>query len=657
MSEKKPAQNPRTAEPSPLVAPRLGSREIAALGGVLVLTFLAFLPVLGNGFTNWDDPYYVTENPLVRDSATSSVADFFTTPVMGNYHPVTMLSLSIDARLGGLEAGMFHITSLLLHLVNTVLVFLTFRALANGRFVVGIFVAAFFAIHPMHVESVAWISARKDVLYTLFFFAGLLAWLRYRAHDSRSAYVASIVAFLASAASKPAAVPFPVVLILVDLWQRRRIGRAMFVDKLPFFAIAVVFGIATIRVQSSMGAIAIGELETLTIVERALFASYGFVAYIVKLFVPIGLSSWIPYPPLDESLPWTVRLAPLGVAAILGVTAWLVWRDREGDLPRATVFGLAFYFVMIALTLQFVSVGYVLLAERYTYVPYVGLLFALGMAVDRVMRASPKAMRATTAAVVLVAVGFSALTYARTRVWHSSGTLWSNVIAQYPDVALAYANRASFHKSEGRLDEALADYERAIEIDPESSDAWYNRGVFFEDRGDTAKALADYDRAIELDPTSFRPRLNRGNLHKDAGRADAAITDYSAAAEAAPDHAETYYLRGLAYSMPTASFEDAAQRIQKAIADFTKATEKRSGFASAYLNRGVLHYRLGNLDDALRDFSSAIRYAPANGRAWLNRSGVLRDLGRLDEARSDAEKARSLGTPVDDAYMKSLERP
>ena len=340
---------------------------------------------------------------------------------------------------------------------------------------------------------------------------------------------------------------------------------------------------------------------------------------------------------------------------VLGGTAWLAQRHRKSDLPRATVFGIAFYFVMIALTLQFVSVGYVLLAERYTYVPYAGLLFIVGMAIDRAIHAAPNVARATTAAVVLVALGFSALTFARTQVWQSSGTLWSNVIARYPDVALAYANRASFYKAEGRLDEAFADYERAIEIDPESSDAWYNRGVFFEDWGDTAKALADYDRAIEIDPTSFRPRLNRGNLHKDAGRADAAIADYSAAAEAAPDHAETYYLRGLAYSMPAGSPEETAERIQKAIEDFTTATEKRSGFASAYLNRGVLHYRLGNLDDAQRDFSSAIRYAPANGRAWLNRSGVLRDLGRLDEARADAEKARSLGTPVDDAYMKSLE--
>ena len=510
------------------------------LGVIVIAGFIAYSPALDNDFVNWDDPAYL-DTPLNWNFPANFV-DFWTTPVAGNYHPLTMLTLAANYSVAGESPRAFILTNILIHLANSLLVFAFVWRLTDRRIWVAGITALFFALHPMHVESVAWIAERKDVLYSFFFLLALIAHLKHlESGEARDAGLTG-AAFVLSLLAKPAAVVLPLCLVLIDFQRGRQFTLKRCVFYAPFFLASLAMGIVTLqtqRVDESMGAPAAFDF-----VSHCFFAAYGFIFYIVKMFVPLQQSVFIPYPTLGESgeLPWIFSAAPFAVA-LVGAAAIYSLRHT-----RTIAFGLGFYLVTVVLVLNFVSVSHTLAAERYTYLPYVGLFFILGSGADRLAHAAGiQAFRWPVAALGLVlALLCAGLTHQRVQVWRNSRTLWSDVIEKFPLAAtLPYASRAHHYRDMGNRDAALADYNTALDIDPEFVLGYVNRGAILANREEFANALSDFNRALALNEKSALALDQRGRLRLRTGNTKGALGDLEAALQLEPNGVR-FFGRGLA---------------------------------------------------------------------------------------------------------------
>jgi tetratricopeptide (TPR) repeat protein len=641
---------------------RLALASAVPLAAALLITALIWLPTLGNGFTNWDDPLYVTSNEAVRNPTWRGAAGFLTSFTAANYHPLTMLSLALDAHLWGLDPAPFHAVNLAFHLGGTALVFLVAAALGSGA-LASFLTAILFGVHPLHVESVAWISERKDVLSTFFFLGAWLAYLKGAGREGgrrfpRGAFVLFVLALL----SKSTAVTFPLVMLLSDYLGGRRLDRRSILEKAPFLAASLLFGVIALLAQGSAQSIRQGDAFPLA--EAPLIAGYGLAFYLVKLAAPLRLSAVYPYPSAPGGgLPAIFPLAAVLSGSLLGLSLWF------GRASRKVVFGVLFFLVTILPVLQFIPLGYAVAADRYTYLPSVGLFwlgaegFAAGL--ERLRRRGVWPMAAASVAAGLWIAGLALLTILRIPVWRDSVTLWENALASYPAapvahsnlgmalaargekgparehfdraIALSPGNPADFYNrglllaGEKRHGEALADFNAAIRLDPAYYMAWCNRGASRSDTGDTAGAMADYDRAIALDPSRSNAWYGRGNVRRAAGDAAGALADYDAALARAPGWAEAWNNRAAA----RVDLGD----LQGAIDDYTRAVTLKPDFAAALANRGVVRMQLGDAAGAIDDYTRALALAPGTPRIHRARAEAWRALGDENRAAEDLNRA------------------
>lgn len=498
---------------------------------VLLATFVAYVPSLGNGFTNWDDPEYVTGNRLV---SAPDLGAILTTPVQGNYHPLTILSLALNYKVSAYDPASYHWVNVLLHVANTGLVFAFIWSLSLGRLKTAAATSLLFGIHPMHVESVAWVSERKDVLYAFFYLVGLIVYLRYLRSRRPGSLGVCLVVFVLSLASKPAAVVFPVTLLLLDLFRERRDWGRMILEKAPFFALSLGAGLLTLQAQRIAGAVENPVVSTA--VNNALYASYGGLMYVVSLFLPFRLSAVYPYPPGGPGpATWVAAIVMWVVIPVL----LFVFRR-----VRALLFGWAFFLVNIALVLQFLSVGQVLMADRYTYVPYIGLLLALTWWLDDVSSADSGARRwAPRAAAFVVALLIPIClwqTWVRCGVWKDSETLWRDTVSKYPS-AVAYNNLGNTLARRGDSAGALSSYREAIRLDPRYARAHFNLGYSLGLEERRAESIAAYREAIRLKENFVEARANLAASLAMQGHLDEAMTHLRRVLELDPDNADARF--------------------------------------------------------------------------------------------------------------------
>jgi tetratricopeptide (TPR) repeat protein len=619
------------------------------LAAILFLTFAAYIPSLDNEFTNWDDNTYVTDNPLVSNPNARAV---LITPLSGNYHPLTIWSLALNYRLSGLNPASYHWLNLLLHLANTCLVFVLMGRLSKGRLWAPVVTSLFFGIHPMHVESVAWVSERKDVLYAFFYLLGLITYLRYLDRRQPAWLLATLLAYVLSALSKPAAVVFPLTLLAVDFYQRREYGVRLLLEKIPFFVFSVVIGILTLHAQRISGAIDPHQWGPF---QKALLASYGLSTYLVKLIAPVHLSAIHPYPPNVEGtgLGTEFYLAFVIVAILLPTVIYLNRRNRT------ILFGLAFFFINIMLVLQVFTLGRAVTAERYTYLPYIGLFLALAWWIDErpAPRSAGAVLKALVAAVLLLLVPVSLFqTWKRCDVWQNSGVLWSDTIQEYPRrIVDAYVNRGHYYMygKEKRFDAALADFDQAIALNPRVAKVWFNKAVLLATMDRIDSALVCYDRAVEIKPDYSTALNNRGGLRLQKGDLAGAAADYSQSIAAAPGYRDAYANRAMVYSM--------MQQYEKSVADSRRAIELDPKSPDNYLQYGSMGEALQQMKrdrEAIVAFDEAIGRAPKGeprlGEYYLSRSHAWWTLGVRSSALNDALQSQRLGSNVDPSYMKQI---
>lgn len=618
------------------------------LAGILAATFLVYLPSLGNGFTNWDDPLYVMQNQFLRSAPVGAV---LLTPVASNWHPLTIWSYALNYRISGLDPASYHWLNLLLHLANTALVFGFVRRLAPGRLWTIVATSLFFGIHPMHVESVAWISERKDVLYSFFYLIGLLAYLRYLEGFRWGWLAATFATFALSVAAKPSAIVFPLALVAIDLYRRRSFDARSVLEKAPFLAISAAALLLTFHAQEGTGAINREDIGP--VFPRMLVACFGTMMYVAKAFVPAGLSAIYPYPKNPAT-----SLGPefyLAFALVLTVIPAVIYFCRRNG---AVLFGLAFFFINVFLVLQFVTVGHAVMADRYTYLPYIGLFFALAWPLDDrpPSRSAARLGRSVLAGALILLIPVSLIqTWKRIGVWRDSGALWTDVIRQYPGrVFDAYNNRGRFYYLEaGRLDAALADFDQALALNPMAEYVHLDKGIVLArmDRADSA--LASFDRALQIKPDLVEARSNRGGMRLQKGDVPGAISDFTEAIRLNPKFRSAYANRGIAYNM--------AGDFERSIADYRRAIELEPEYPSNYQLWGAIGGALDVLrrpQEAITALDEAIRLTPPadpmRGTFHLYRSRAWLALGDRDKAVRDAAEAERLGAVIDAEYRKKL---
>lgn len=519
-----------------------GSNTRYWIFAIIVLTLIVYLPSFNNEFINYDDQRLITENPLIKEFSAQNIKIWFTEFVDDVYQPLTMLSWGIDHATGGLNPFMFHFTNLLLHLLNTFLVF-RFIYLLVRRTDMAVIIATLFGVHTFHVESVVWMSERKDLLYAFFFLASLVVYLRYINNNKTKYLIFSLLLFLLSLLSKGQGVTLAVTLIIIDWFKGRGLlSKKVILEKIPFFVIALVFGIIAI-----LGHKASGTLEEEAVVyefhERFAFACYGFTQYIIKSIIPYELSAFYPYPvKTGNDIPSLYWLYLIPVIIIFLLTLFSLKRYKY------IAFGLMFFIINIVLVLKLfqVQIGYFIMTDRYSYISSIGIFFIIA---SFFMYLSDRKVRYKLPAAIILITYITSLwvfTFSRTQEWKDSITVWSDVISKYPDLRWAWNKRGLAKKEQGDYQGAIADYNRAIEIKPYSP-AYTNRGVAKGMLGDFRGAVADFDKAINIKPYDHDAYNNRAVAKGNLGDLEGAIEDLGMAIHLKPDFASAYFTRAQAY--------------------------------------------------------------------------------------------------------------
>ena len=567
---------------------------------VLALTALIYSRALGNGFASLDDDVNILQNPLIRNFSVDGLKRIFSGFYNSNYHPLTTIAYLFEYSLFGLRPLPYHLLNVLLHLINTWLVFQLIEKLSGQR--VAAFVTSFlFAVHPMHVESVAWASEQKDVLYACFYFLSLLFYLRYAGLRGQAKdLVRALLFFVASLLCKSAAVTLPVLLTAIDVYRRRKIDAKSMLEKIPFYLLALLFGILAILSQRAGHAINADSLRY-GLIEKISVIAYAVAFYIVKLAAPFGLSVMHFYP--EGALPWQYYAA-LPFVLFIG---WAL--SRPHAFRRETAFGVSFFLITVSVMLQIIPVGIAVAAERYTYVPYVGLFYVVGQWVAHMEKTPLK--KIALAGICFLAMMFGVQTWARNGVWKDGESLFNDVVKKYPDNHYGYWLRGNIRYHQGALFDALRDYNKALELNPRYATAYVNRGCVYNMLNDYKDALQDLNRAISMDTTMAEAYNNRGWAYYALGDKKSALPDYNRAILLNPAYAEAYNNRGWAYY----ELDNRAAAME----DFNKAVESDPSFTKAYYNRGALMVRMGNFMGAIGDYDYLLRLNPKDGAAHYNR--------------------------------------
>jgi tetratricopeptide (TPR) repeat protein len=564
------------------------SHFVLVLAALTMLVLAVFSPCRNNGFINLDDNSYIVENSLIRKISPANIKSWFSSGYDGNYYPLVLLTYALEYKINGPDPRVYHITSVLLHLLNAFLVFWLFFSLLNNGWTAWI-IAALWAVHPLRVEPVAWAASQKDLIYAFFALLSLITYLRYKLREKTADYAASLFLFLLACFSKGMAVALVPVLFLADHFLGKQFNRRSWLEKAPYAALAIAFGVISYYAQGQSQYIQTSR----PLADNLLTAGYGFVFYIIKLAAPFRLSAFHPYP--GTPLPWTFYLA--SIASVLMIAALLKWGRRN----KTVFFGGMFYLVTILPVLQIVPVGGFAAAERYSYFASLGLFFLAGSYLYKMFRGgSRQVMAAAAVLLVLITAAESISAYKRCFVWRDSLTLWSNAINKYPGAnPFAHNHRGNAFDIMGRNQEAEDDFSSAVAIDPANIAAWYNRSCTYLKLNRPDEAIEDCSRAIVLDPAYAKAYSGRGLAYGMKRQYDSSLSDLSRAITLSPKDPLFYYNRATTHGQ--------MNNYLLAIADFSRAIELDPDYGQAYYYRGYTYYMTGDRSRAEQDVQKAKR--------------------------------------------------
>ena len=595
----------------------------AVCGFLLLAVALVFGQTVGHEFVNYDDNPYVYENPVVQKGLTLEGFHWaLTYGEIGHWHPLTWLTHMLDCQIHGLKAGGHHLTNVLLHAGSAILLFLVLWRM-TGFLWRSAFVAAVFAVHPLRAESVAWVAERKDVLSGLFFMLTLGAYVRYLNRPTSMVRYGTVVLFFAlGLLSKNMLVTLPFVLLLLDYWPLNRLSgfapRNWFrlaAEKWPLFALTAASCVITLMVPEE---VPIGDRLPLAL--RMENAVVSYVTYLWQMVYPSGLA--VLYPNPTGRLPFWQEAGALGLLlAISGII--FAFRRRRPYL----VVGWLWYLGMMVPVIGIVQISYYAHADRYTYLPQIGLYLMLTWTAADLSSGwrHRRAVLGAVSAVILSALIYSA--HMQVSYWQNSESLWTHTLACTARNYVAHMNLGKALKERGQIDAAMAHYRKVLEIKPEHAEAYNNLGILLAENRQIDAAIAHYRKALEIKPDYVEAHNSVGMALAGCGEIDAAVVHFRKALEIKPDYAEAHNNLGNALM--------GRDQVDEAVAHFRKALEIRPDYAKGYNNLGIARARSGQIDAAIAHFRKALEIKPDYAAARNNLYRALQQSGQYDDrARS-----------------------
>ncbi len=626
--------------------------ETVAVGVLLAFTVMAvFGQVVGHEFLNFDDGPYVYENAVVRGGlSVEGVKAAFTTTHSYSWHPLTTLSHMLDSELYGMNPAGHHLSSLLIHCATSILLFLLFRSM-TGSLWRSAAVALLFALHPLRAESVAWVSERKDVLCGLFFVLTLGAYVSYTRHRDAEPrfpfgrYLLVLVCLALGLMAKPMLVTMPFVLLLLDFWPLERLGEGsasgqrtnVLVEKVPVVVLSLAFSVLTILTQRG----AMTSTEALSLGERLGNSVLSYVIYIRQLFLPFDLAA--VYPHAQQSLPvWQIGLALL---LLVSVTVWVVVYRKSW--PFLAV-GWFWYVGMLVPVSGLVQVGVQAHADRYTYLPHIGLYLMLVWGVAAWWPAHRLQRRVATVAVLVILGILGWLARAQTSHWRSSEALWRHTLAHTTRNSLAHAQLGAALMSEGEIPEAVQHLQMALVIRPDYPTPRYNLGTILARQGQLDAAIEQFRLAVQAKPDYAKAHNNLGTaLHK-RGRLDEAIASLARALEIDPSYAQAH--------LNLAAALTAAGRLPEAETHYHETLRLEPSSPEAHLGLGGLVAQLGRMAAASEHFRRATVLDPSSARAHASLALALEQQGDRAQALAHYQRALELAEARGDQRLSLMLR-
>ena len=627
------------------------------IAGLALITFLFLQTILGNKFTNWDDLGYITSDQLIKNNTWQGIVNIFNinNPVMGNYHPLTILIYNIEYSFVGLQPMLYHLDSLIVHVLVTIAVYFFVKKL-TGRMIAAAIASLLFALHPMHIESVAWAAGRKDLLYGVFFIMSMTCYINYVRVDGTKKkmwYTLVLVLFALSLLAKSVAVTLPVTLFLIDYYEKRKLQIGLLLEKIPHFALALLFGVLSVRAQKDIGAL--GSLDAhFNGLERFALGNYALYNYLWKAIIPTGLTHFYPYPlQIGGSLPGIFYVYPVIIAVVIAVL-WIFGRKN-----KVVIFGVGFFLVNIVLLLQFIPVGGAIISDRYGYIPYLGFFLMAGWWVSGYFEGTEqkpiaKVVLGATLAYCLV-LGY--LSNQRCKDWYDSVSLWKDNIEKHPDgpVGYFYLGQEYYSRYEAaatpkeRLayyDSCLANFNGSIARKPDYINPIICLGELQRNEGKILEAKETYYNAMKISNKNESVFLGLGVVYSILGKYDSAGICFRKALSL-----KSYFPEGISNY---ANYLDIIGQTDSSLFYYGKAISQNPDAYIPYMNRAKIYLKTGKTDAALADYERAMQTSPDRGEPYYLRSRIYAQTGKKAAAIKDVEAAISLGFPVDQAYYKQL---
>ncbi len=592
---------------------------------LILSTLLIYYQAVHCGFINFDDNGYVYENTYVSSGLNlTSVRWAFTTMEMGNWHPVTWLSYLLDSQLFGADPAAFHVSSIIIHILNTLLLFLLLCRL-TGAIWENAFIAALFALHPLHVESVAWIAERKDVLSGFFFFVTLYCYSRYAEKPKPLLYLLTISAFALGLMSKPMLVTLPLILLLLDYWPLGRMrlsgistgkkrtllqrvrgiwsnNRNIVTEKIPFILLSALSSAVTIYSQQKSGAVS--SLQRVPLFSRFENAAVSYGNYLAKTIWPRRLS--VIYP-LNDIAPGEALGA---VILITGISYLLMRRHRQ--YPYLLV-GWLWFLLSLLPVIGIIQVGVQSMADRYTYLPLLGIFIMIAWGVPELLKSWTYGRSIIAVSSIAIIIFFGVSSSRQIAYWKNSETLFTHALEAAPEGNfMAHNLLGKALVNQGRMEEALVQFNEGGRINPQSQEILYNIGMALSRQGKYAEALASYSEALRIDPRNAQANYNLGTCFYQLGRAEEAM----------------HYLR--------------------------EAITVNPDYDKAHNNLGIILAQQGNIDEAAAHFSSALRTSPFSSQIHYNLGVVLAAQEKLHDAEKHFQEALRISPNYSDA-LSALE--
>lgn len=581
---------------------RVSNSIVAA--GLAIVTLAIYAQVIGHQFIALDDDSYITQNPMVnRGVSLSRLAWAFTTFHQYNWHPLTWISHMVDSQFFGMHASGHLFVNVLIHVANTLLLFWLLLRTTHAKWPSAI-VAALFALHPLHVESVAWAAERKDTLSTFFGLLSLIAYARYAEAPSRKWYACTLIALVLGLMAKPMLVTWPFVMLLLDYWPLRRLQpsaigdrwvalRCVLFEKIPLFVIAVASCVITVLAQTRGGAVR--TFSDVPIALRLSNALVSYVKYLLRAFWPNDLAVYYPFAP--EGIPnWQI----VGAALLLtGITALCVFQRKTRPY---LIMGWLWFVGTLVPVIGLVQVGGQMLADRYFYVPSIGLFIAIVFGLAEIARTRRVALALSAPVAGVVLLVFAALSSVQINRWRDNITLFQHTLAVTPPNLPIEYNLAHVLGEQGRYDEAAPHLEKALQIKPDFFDALLNMGITLAGQGRAGEAVEYYERAIRVQPNSAKAHAELGVALARQNRNDVAMEELSQALELAPNDADIHTNLGLVLAR--------AGKVQEALDELHVAVWYKPDGAEAHNNLGLVLLASGKARESIPEFEAALRLNP-----------------------------------------------